>query len=274
MSDFEIPESAAQWRDTVTGAKLSKSTINDLPAALFGSASKASHKQFLMLRAIHEHASVQTFRKNARHFGFEAGIFAEATLLLKDSLEWQNYIEAVAHKRQTTQLQEKAPGWPGVFVIPLLLQEQTTTVAGVPDAEAIMAMPDQARSLRTATEPEKKEYRLSDAEDEMVVNAGAASFLQAISTIMPSTLEWSMAIAHFHPTFKNGNFHAHTDGALRLRRYPDEICALLEVKARNRIYQTTQIVIQEACEMSGWLWKAASKVACFKGHYLLVSQDR
>jgi hypothetical protein len=34
------------------------------------------------------------------------------------------------------------------------------------------------------------------------------------------------------------------------------------------------MVMQETCELVGWLLKSSSSIACFNGHSLMVSQDR
>ncbi|PWY91581.1 hypothetical protein BO94DRAFT_584191 [Aspergillus sclerotioniger CBS 115572] len=50
--------------------------------------------------------------------------------------------------------------------------------------------------------------------------------------------------------------------------------AIVEVKKRIRDRASQQILMQEACEVCGWLMKTSADMTIFNGHFLLVSQNR
>ncbi|KAJ5123917.1 fungal specific transcription factor domain family protein [Penicillium bovifimosum] len=74
---FWIPTSPEDWHQLVLAAKLTKQTINTLPAVLFGSGSVASQSQYLMTRAfspVMEFGARYALTTRMKEFGFNKGL--------------------------------------------------------------------------------------------------------------------------------------------------------------------------------------------------------
>jgi hypothetical protein len=69
--------------------------------------------------------------------------------------------------------------------VPLILQQQISTVQGVPDKDRLVQFPNPLSGLRTPGERDPRASQLPDAEDEMVVNAAAVTLLQALLHLTP-----------------------------------------------------------------------------------------
>ncbi|KAJ5138888.1 uncharacterized protein N7515_003736 [Penicillium bovifimosum] len=172
------------------------------------------------------------------------------------------------------ELREGEDNWPGAIIVPLRLQQQTTTVGGVPDRDRLLTLTNPLKLLRGSGERDSRDSQLPEAEDDMVANAASFTFLQRVSQLTPSPFEWVFNRLLFHPQFALGGYETFTDGALRCRTRLDHIFAILEVKRRDRHTSYAEMVMQETCELVGWLLKSSSSIACFNGHSLMISQGR
>jgi hypothetical protein len=178
------------------------------------------------------------FKPKMNDFGISSDHIYRATSILDRSQGWLGYIKAIRIEARAEQLHEEAENWPGEFLGPLILQQQITTVRGVSDKDRLQSFSHSVPRRSSET------CRLSDAEDEMVVNAATGALLQALLHLTPSVFEWVLNPVTFNPSFKHGKYTALTDGALR-----NEIVAILEVKKRSRAIKEKEIVIQETCQL-------------------------
>ncbi|KAJ5576464.1 hypothetical protein N7535_003390 [Penicillium sp. DV-2018c] len=189
VPSFWIPTSPEDWLNS--SAKLTKQTINTLPAVLVGSGSVASQSQYLMMRAfssVMEFDTRYALATRMKEFGFNKELIDKAAETLK----------GLGH-----------------------------------------------------------------------ICADGVALLQRT----PSPLEWGFNRLLFHPQFALGGYKTFTDGAIRCRARPDHIFAILEVKKKARHTDYDEMIMQETCELVGWLLKSSSSIARFNGHSSMISQD-
>ena len=253
IDDFDITADEDDWNELVKKGRVKNFSINTLPAEFFGPASKASHRQYAMLRSYSPLIqSRHKFYDNMGRFGFNTDLISEASKTLKSSDDWCKYICVLRKGIPESRLQEGDPAWPGSFMAAKRLQEQTATVNGVHDG---------VRYDRNQPDAE-----FTDAEDESTPNAAIIVLLQAISQMVPqSRVEWVLNKVRFVAIFKDGrSFHAYTDGALRSKvgLHP---MAIVEVKKCVRGKGKQAIIIQETCQVIGWLMQTTADMAVFNG---------
>jgi hypothetical protein len=159
----------------VLAAKLTNETINTLPAVLFGSGSVASQSQYLMMRAfspVTEYDACYALTIRMKEFGFSKKLINKAAETLKESKEWRSYLAAIETNARAEDLREGEDNWPGALIVPLTLQQQTTTVGGVPDHDRLLTLTNPLIRLRGSGERDTRDSQLPEAEDEMVVSLG------------------------------------------------------------------------------------------------------
>ncbi|KAJ5543420.1 hypothetical protein N7535_005847 [Penicillium sp. DV-2018c] len=171
---------------------------------------------------------------------------------------WTSYVRALETNTPACDLREGDEAWPGEFSIPLNLQQQVATVKGVLHMDYA----------------EPRVSRVPDAEDESTVIAAAVTMLQALLRLTPSPLEWVFNRVCFRAKFTQGTYKASTDGALRSRERPSEVFAILEVKKRTRGTDRKAVIIQETCQLLGWILECSNTPARFNHHFLSLSQGR
>ncbi|KAJ6050676.1 uncharacterized protein N7446_010785 [Penicillium canescens] len=181
--------SPEDWHQLMLAAKPTKETINTLPAVLSGSRSVAYQSKYQMMRAF------------SPEFGFSKRLIDKVAETLKESNEWRSYLAAIETNSRAEDLREGEDNWPRALIVPLTLQQQTTTVGGVPNNYRLLTLTNQLTRLRGSGERDTRDSQLPEAEDETVVNAASVTFLQAVSQLTPSPLERSGSIACFdgHP---------------------------------------------------------------------------
>ncbi|RAH58432.1 hypothetical protein BO85DRAFT_487159 [Aspergillus piperis CBS 112811] len=187
---FQLPSSPEEWQDLVENAKLEALTIKTLPTEMFGSASQASDKQYLMLRCYSPKIVHPTeFSNHMSKFGFCKNMLRDATSLLDQSRDWAGYIRTLQEHISIRELREShAHLWPGSFMAAKRLQEQTATVQGTND-------------LYSHANNQKSE-KCRDAEDEATPNAALIVLLQEITHIVERTdFEWVLNRAGFLADF-------------------------------------------------------------------------
>ncbi|GFF59304.1 hypothetical protein IFM51744_09869 [Aspergillus udagawae] len=262
IPDFDIPEAEMEWEDLVARAKLGKTTINTLPKEMFKSASQVTPKQFTMLRVYApELESIESFRENG-------GIFFKV-------VETDTPINSIGEKDNQI--------WPGSFVAARRLQEQAMTVEGIHDRDRAEVGPPASKRLRcrsdTTSRPEGKKpldtlKDLPDAEDEATPNAALVVFLQCLTGLVTGLpIEWVLNRTSFTPMFGKGGYNTVTDGVLRVSKTLAPL-SIVEAKKRVRYKRTAAIIMQEGCELVGWLKESSHSLPAFNNHLLLVSQDR
>ncbi|OJZ85882.1 hypothetical protein ASPFODRAFT_61253 [Aspergillus luchuensis CBS 106.47] len=256
---FQLPSSPEEWQDLVENAKLEALTIKTLPTEMFGSASQASDKQYLMLRCYSPKIVHPTeFSNHMSKFGFCKNMLRDATSLLDQSRDWAGYIRTLQKHISIRELREShAHLWPGPFMAAKRLQEQTATVQGTHD-------------LYSHTNNQKSE-KCRDAEDEATPNAALIVLLQEITHIVERTdFEWVLNRAGFLADFGDGRrYRAFTDGVLRSTS-DFKVFSITEVK---KAFRSHHVIIQEACEIAA-LMMTSPESAVFEDHFLLISQDR
>ncbi|KAJ6041322.1 hypothetical protein N7460_006712 [Penicillium canescens] len=170
--------SPEDWHQLMLAAKPTKETINTLPAVLSGSRSVAYQSKYQMMRAF------------SPEFGFSKRLIDKVAETLKESNEWRSYLAAIETNSRAEDLREGEDNWPRALIVPLTLQQQTTTVGGVPNNYRLLTLTNQLTRLRGSGERDTRDSQLPEAEDETVVNAASVTFLQAVSQLTPSPLEW------------------------------------------------------------------------------------
>ncbi|GFN12431.1 hypothetical protein AtubIFM56815_010698 [Aspergillus tubingensis] len=262
IENFEIPLSPQGWKKLRQAGGLQHLTINTLPKDLFGSASRPSNMQYVMLRCYSPGTLAPAkFGKKMAKFGFDDALMGQAANLLSHSQDWKRYIRTIEEEIPTHSLRETQDNlWPGSFMAAKRLQEQTATVEGTHDR------------TRRACGKAVEEY--SDAEDEATPNAALLVLLQQITHLVEDTgLEWVLNRTHFLAKFGGERkYNAYTDGVLRSTKHSD-VFSIVETKRTMRDRSKPAIIAQEACELVAWLMTSPN-LACFNDHFLLFSQDR
>jgi hypothetical protein len=94
-----------------------------------------------------------------------------------------------------------------------------------------------------------------DAEDEATPSADLVIFLQCITGLVARLpIEWVLNRASFTPMFGKNSYNTITDGVLRVRVSKTLApLSIIEVKERMRQKRTSAIIMQEGCELAGWL---------------------
>ncbi|KAJ5470945.1 hypothetical protein N7530_008302 [Penicillium desertorum] len=269
IKDFFIPADAQDWNTLFKSrADLKSMNIHNLPAEWVASASEATNVQYLMLRSYSPTISrINTFRKNCHQFGFTTEVLERAADLLAASTEWQRYLYLLHTGDSIDDIPVTSNRWPGSFSTVARLQQQTMTVEGIHDRARTQLTAGETRTGRRRVLP------LPDAEDEASPNAAALILLQTVSHLAHSQLEWILNRVHFICQFGTMRFTAFTDGALRSKQTRG-VFALVEAKKRLRTVHHEAILMQEACEVVGWVMNNSREMARFKEHLLLISQDR
>ncbi|KAG0152970.1 alcohol dehydrogenase, putative [Penicillium digitatum] len=246
IDDFYIPADEEDWNDLVSRKTgLRWKTIHTIPADWVTSASEATEAQYAMIRSYSPPMSRATsFKEKSHRFGFTNQALDAAADVLAASAEWSRYLRLLDTQDSIDDIWETSDKWPGSFSTVRRLQEQTMTVCGVRDDEQMGQLPD--------------------AEDEATPNAAAIILLQNISHLTYSKLEWILNRVHFVSQFNQAKVNAFTDGALRSKRTMD-IFAIVEVKKRVFWIKTETILMQEACEVAGWLMSCHGQMAHFNG---------
>ncbi|KAI3010009.1 hypothetical protein CBS147346_1791 [Aspergillus niger] len=259
IEGFKVPTDPQKWEALVQAGRLENITIKTLPSGMFGSASKASNKQYLMLRCYSPRiVSNIEFGNHMNKFGFSDHLLSQAENLLHQSRDWDKYIRILERGISIRELREiQGDLWPGSFMAAKRLQEQTATVQGTHDR------------VRRASNQKVEKFR--DAEDEATPNAALIVLLQEITHIVERTdLEWVLNRTGFLADFGDKRrYCAFTDGALRSTS-DFEVFSIAEVKKGLR---SRSFIIQEACELIAWMM-TSPKSAVFRGHFLLMSQNR
>ncbi|KAJ5576614.1 hypothetical protein N7535_003540 [Penicillium sp. DV-2018c] len=269
MEDFFIPADAEDWNALFKSrADLKNMNIHNLPAEWVASASEPTNVQYLMLRSYSPTISrINTFRENCHQFGFTPEVLERAAELLAASTEWQRYLHLLGTGDSIDDIPVTSNRWPGSFSTVARLQQQTMTVEGIHDRYRTQLT---AGGTRTG---HRRVLPLPDAEDEASPNAAAIILLQTVSHLAHSHLEWILNRVHFICQFDTTKFTAFTDGALRSKRTRG-VFALIEAKKRQRTVHHETILMQEACEVVGWVMNNSREMARFKEHFMLISQDR
>ncbi|OJJ68901.1 hypothetical protein ASPBRDRAFT_57462 [Aspergillus brasiliensis CBS 101740] len=259
IEGFRIPQHPDGWENLVQEGGLRNFTIKTLPREMFGSASKASNKQYVMLRCYSPRIVPPIdFRYHMSKFGFSKEMLERAAGLLNQSSDWAKYIRSLKQGIPTRELRDtQGDLWPGSFMAAKRLQEQTATVKGAHDR------------IRQANHQRVEKY--IDAEDEATPNAALVVLLQEITHIVGNVnLEWVLNRTRFSAEFGDGRlYRACTDGAWRSTQ-DFEVFSIAEVKKGLRSEST---IVQEACEIIAWMM-TSPKSAVFESHCLLTSQDR
>ncbi|OQE83478.1 hypothetical protein PENNAL_c0032G01035 [Penicillium nalgiovense] len=282
LDDFFIPADEQDWSEIFQRPKLrdkitnTAHTIHTTPADWVASASDASHVQYIMLRSYSPRtATIKELHDTCHRFGFTQEVRDRADDLLAASTEWSRYLQLLDTDDSVDNIPDTSDKWPGAFSIVKWLQEQTMTVRGVHDRE-VMQVTSEGTGREPGVERRRRPRRvaqLEEAEDEEIPNAAVIALLQSISHFAEAKLEWTFNRVHFQCEFGNKEFSAFTDGGLRSKSTMD-ILAIVEVKKRMRTDNTPPILIQEACEVVGWLMNYSVRMALFNDHFMLVSQDR
>ncbi|KAJ5302194.1 hypothetical protein N7508_007057 [Penicillium antarcticum] len=264
VEDFGIPADEEDWEQLVRTGHLQSTTISTLAADLLGSGSEASNKQYLMLHTASPGVRLPEllFEHHAR-YGIANEMAQGSQAILEASEEFSHFLEIIETGQSMDNVREGKALWPGSFAVPRLLQQQTVTVDGVPDYVRVAQFENKA-SMTAGPRSDSRLHLLPDAEDEIVPNAAAITLFSQLIHMIPCDLEWVMNRAHFTARFGQGSFSAQTDGSLRHKDPSKKLTfAILEVKSRLRKKRPSSILIQEACEVVGWLMDQSPGRAVF-----------
>jgi hypothetical protein len=246
----------------VRNAGLQLHTINTLPQDVLGSGSEPSHQQYLMLRAYSKSPEEAALLRTCHQkYGITDEMVQRAKATLGVSEEWARYLRVIETEQSMDNLREGDLLWPGSFAVPRMLQQQTATVRATPDIIRMQQL--SSRSSRTTARFDPPLHLLPDAEDEVVPNAAAVTLLSQLLHMLPCDLEWVLNRVKFSAQFNLGQFSAQTDGVLKHKLNKEIIYAILEVKSRLRVKKTYQIIMQETCEVVGWLMSQSLDKAVF-----------
>ncbi|KAJ5457267.1 hypothetical protein N7530_012541 [Penicillium desertorum] len=276
IDDFYIPADEEDWNELVQNGNLAKDTIHTIPADRIASASEASNAQYVMLRSYSPPMRrIDDFLGKCHQFGFTSEVRGRADNLLAASTEWLRYLQLLDTNDSVNDILDTSNRWPGAFSTVKRLQEQTMTVRGVHDRD-VMQVATEGTGQQPGGAGRPKPHRITQlpqAEDEATPNAALITLLQSVSHFAQAKLEWIFNHVHFTCKLRQTEFSALTDGGLRSKRTMD-IFAIVEVKKRMRTEDTYPILMQEACEVAGWLMDSPVQMAHFGGHFMLISQDR
>jgi hypothetical protein len=168
--------------------------------------------------------------------------------------------------------------WPGSFVAARRLQEQAMTVEGIHDRDRAKnghpGLETSALSVRHHVETKGEEAARSpegssDAEDEATPNAVLVVFLQCLTGLVTGLpIEWVLNRTSSTPMFGQGGYNTVTDGILRVSKVLAPL-SIVEAKKRVRNKRTAAMIMQEGCELMGWLKESSHSLPAFNNQYVL-----